>query len=158
MESTDLLTPILQALIGVLVTFITGFGMVLSPVIFQWFRSKVKFEDAATQEKAEQAMADLRKQWDISLLKGLAAAESILRKKASEISIGTVDADEFLRVAAEYIENSWPDTVGKIGKTRDDILSNLVRAMPSETSKRVDAMTSDVAAVVEVPKVAAKRG
>lgn len=157
--TSELLTPLLQALIGVAVTFITGFGMVLSPVIFQWVRSKVKFEDAATQEKFDQALADLRKQWDISLLKGISAAESILRRKASEIVIGTPAADEFLRVAAEYIETSWPDTVGKIGKTRDDILSNLVRAMPSETSKRVDAMTADVAAtVVEVPKPAAKKG
>jgi hypothetical protein len=149
------LQPLIQAVILALATLVTGFATASSPMLWAYIRSKVKFEDAKVDEAAQKALAGGQKLWDTYLLKSIAFAETKLNKAASKAG----NDPKFLEVAKEYLNESWPDAVKETGKNDTELVNNLMRAMPSETSVRVDAAVNEVpaAAVVVETKAAAKK-
>lgn len=138
METTVDFGPLLQEAIKVAALLLSALAIWIGFTIKTWIGTKI---DLSKTQVDDQLLA----QYNSAVLKGISFAETALGQKASGVKIDTKDGGQFIKVAAEYVMKGWPDLMKHYGLAEARVEETVVARLPSETTKRSDALAEAAA-------------
>lgn len=129
-SSTEVnVTPITESLLAILAAVLTGVATWIGVLAKAWIATKIDLSKTDLDEKLQQ-------RYNQAALRGIAYAESVIKGKIPD----TVDTrNEFVKVAADYVIQYWPELVERFGLTPENVRDTIISRLPSPTSDKADA-------------------
>jgi len=95
-----------------------------------YFASKRDLDKTTLDEKFQAI-------FDVAAKRGIAYSETFLKEKIPD----TIDPKSvFVKTAADYIINHWPDIVKATGMTEQNVMDAVISRLPSPTGKEADQL------------------
>lgn len=91
--------------------------------------------------KDTELVDQINAQYDLALKKGIAYAESTLGTAAKNLPAKVDVHNAFVKQATDYVLANWQTLLAKAGIDPKSVADHIIRALPSPTSKEVDALT-----------------
>ena len=135
-------TPVWQSAVSIAAAVLSALALWVGVWLKSWLQAKTGLVDTALADKLQQM-------YNEAALRGIAYAESVVDKNAPKsVDVGS----PLVKTAADYVIRFWPELVGKLGLTPEDIQDTIVARLPTPTAKRADEQAAANAGAATVVK------